>query len=72
MKSIIKSLPVLLLLSTCSKVETTGLILDTNFEQRLINLGYDDVLDGYLLIANFNNATTPIRNETKHKLLKYN
>ena len=72
MKSIIKSLPVLLLLSTGSKVETTGLILVANFEKRLINLGYDDVLDGYLLIPNFNNVATPIRNETKHKLLKYN
>ena len=48
MKRIIKLLPVLLLLRTCSKVEKTGLILDTNFEQRLINHGYDDVLDGYL------------------------
>ncbi len=30
---------------------------DNNFEQRLIDLGYDDVLDDYVVTANINTVT---------------
>ena len=30
---------------------------DDNFEQELINLGYDNVLDDYVLTANINTVT---------------
>ena len=33
---------------------------DNNFEQALIDLGYDDVLDDYVLTANISNITRPL------------
>ena len=42
-----------LLLSTSLMSQLTY-VPDDNFEQKLINLGYDDVLDDYVITANIN------------------
>ena len=42
-----------LLLST-SLMSKLTYVPDDNFEQKLINLGYDDVLDDYVITANIN------------------
>ena len=50
MRNILKLLPVLLLFFNCNKEEDIRThIKDNNFEQKLIDLGYDDILDGYVL-----------------------
>lgn len=59
MKTMIRILIVLsaILLSYTAKAQYTQ-IPDPNFEQALIDLGYDDVLDGRVLTANVANVTT--------------
>jgi Leucine-rich repeat (LRR) protein len=53
MRNILILLPVLLLFVTCNKDEDIRTnITDDNFEQKLIELGYDDILDGYVLPDN--------------------
>ena len=51
-----KKLLLLLIISLLSFGQTT-MIPDANFEQRLISLGYDDVLDGTVLTAAIDTVT---------------
>ena len=55
MKRIISTLPVFLFISF-----TLGqtYVPDDNFEQALIDLGYDDVIDDYVLTANISGVTS--------------
>ncbi len=57
MKTKLFLLFILLVISSFTKSQTTY-IPDPNFEQALINLGYDNVLDHYVLTANIKNVTS--------------
>ncbi|MBU2926970.1 T9SS type A sorting domain-containing protein [Winogradskyella psychrotolerans] len=55
----IKKLPLLVLLTLISlpAIAQTTYVPDDNFEQRLIDMGLDDVLDDYVLTANISSVT---------------
>ncbi len=54
-----KILPLLLMLvSSINILAQTTFVPDNNFEQSLINLGYDNVLDDFVLTANINTITS--------------
>ena len=55
MKAVLLS--ILIILLSASAVSQTTTIPDPNFEQALINLGFDISLDGQVLTANINNVT---------------
>ena len=45
---------------------------DDNFEQELINLGYDDMLDNYVLTSSIISVTTlTLRNKNNQSFLSY-
>ena len=53
------TLSILIALILCSALSAqTTLIPNSNFEQALINLGYDAVIDGSVTTANINTANT--------------
>ena len=47
-----------LFLFTSVLIGQTTYVPDDNFEQALIDLGYDDVIDDYVLTANISGVTT--------------
>ena len=49
---------ILLLLVPCLTMGQQTYIPDDNFEQVLINAGYDNVLDDYVLTSNINSITS--------------
>ncbi len=54
-----KKLLLLVLLTVCLNISAQQTYVpDDNFEQALIDLGYDDVLDDYVLTANINGVTS--------------
>lgn len=54
-----KYLLLLIILGICSTINAqTTYVPDDNFEQALIDLGYDDVLDDYVITANINTLTS--------------
>lgn len=53
-----KAIIILFLLVTNLLVGQTTAIPDPNFEQELINLGYDNILDGVVLTSNISNITS--------------
>jgi len=57
MKKTLHTILALCLLVVSSANAQTTIVPDANFEQALIDLGYDDIIDGGVLTSNINGAT---------------